>query len=61
MLRENCGVVGAFSLDQHNVIPIIIDCLRSLQHRGQEAWGIAIPNKETIQTTRSGFEICRSF
>jgi amidophosphoribosyltransferase len=49
MLRENCGVVGAFSLDQHNVIPIIIDCLRSLQHRGQEAWGIAIPNKEPFR------------
>lgn len=49
MLRENCGVVGAFSLDQHNVIPIIIDCLRALQHRGQEAWGIAIPNKEPFR------------
>src|SRR5574339_533859 len=49
MLSENCGVVGAFSLDHHNVIPIIIDCLRSLQHRGQEAWGIAIPNKEPFK------------
>lgn len=24
---------------------MVIDCLRALQHRGQEAWGIAIPNK----------------
>ncbi|MEM2856846.1 MAG: amidophosphoribosyltransferase [Candidatus Nitrosocaldaceae archaeon] len=45
MVRENCGVVAAFSLSNENVIPLIIDCLRALQHRGQEAWGIAIPNK----------------
>ena len=46
MVTENCGVVGVFSLDQHNVIPILIDSLRALQHRGQESWGIAIPNKK---------------
>ncbi|MDP2668021.1 MAG: amidophosphoribosyltransferase, partial [Nitrosopumilaceae archaeon] len=27
------------------VIPMIIDSLRALQHRGQEAWGIAVPKK----------------
>jgi len=46
MVKENCGVVGIFSLDGANVIPMIIDSLRALQHRGQEAWGIAIPKKE---------------
>ena len=46
MVKENCGVVGIFSLDGSNVIPMVIDALRALQHRGQEAWGIAIPNKE---------------
>jgi len=45
MVRENCGVVAAFSLDGKNVIPLVIDCLRALQHRGQEAWGVAIPKK----------------
>lgn len=45
MVHENCGVVGVFSLDGKNVIPFVIDMLRSLQHRGQEAWGIAVPNK----------------
>src|SRR5581483_61951 len=45
MVHENCGVVGAYSLDGSNVIPIIIDSLRALQHRGQESWGLAIPNK----------------
>jgi amidophosphoribosyltransferase len=45
LVHENCGVVGVFSLDGKNVIPFVIDMLRSLQHRGQEAWGIAVPNK----------------
>jgi amidophosphoribosyltransferase len=45
MVRENCGVVAIFSLDGKNVIPMVIDSLRALQHRGQEAWGIAIPKK----------------
>ena len=49
MVTENCGVVGVFSLDQHNVIPILIDSLRALQHRGQESWGIAIPNKKPFR------------
>ena len=49
MVKENCGVVGIFSLDGSNVIPMVIDSLRALQHRGQEAWGIAIPNKPPIK------------
>ena len=45
MVHENCGVVGIFSLSGHNVVPFVIDCLRSLQHRGQESWGFAVPVK----------------
>jgi len=45
MVKENCGVVGIFSRRGTNVIPMVIDSLRALQHRGQEAWGIAIPKK----------------
>lgn len=45
MVRENCGVVAIYSLDGKNVIPMIIDTLRALQHRGQEAWGLAIPKR----------------
>ena len=48
MVKENCGVVGIFSLDKINVIPMLIDSLRALQHRGQEAWGIAVPNKSPL-------------
>ena len=49
MVKENCGVVGIFSLDGINVIPMLIDSLRALQHRGQEAWGIAIPNRSPLK------------
>ena len=45
MIHENCGVVGIFSMDGINVIPFVIDCLRALQHRGQEAWGVAVPHR----------------
>ncbi len=49
MVKENCGVVGIFSLSGTNVVPMVIDALRALQHRGQEAWGIAIPNKPPLK------------
>src|SRR6185437_5658640 len=49
MVHENCGVVGIFSQGGYNVIPYLIDCLRALQHRGQESWGLAIPNKQPFR------------
>ena len=49
MVKENCGVVGIFSLTGTNVVPMVIDALRALQHRGQEAWGLAIPNKPPLK------------
>ena len=49
MVKENCGVVGIFSHNGINVIPMLIDSLRALQHRGQEAWGIAVPNKSPLK------------
>ena len=49
LVKENCGVVGIFSLTGTNVIPMVIDTLRALQHRGQEAWGLAIPNKAPLK------------
>lgn len=51
MVHENCGVVGIYSLDGSNVIPYLIDCLRSLQHRGQESWGLAVPRKQPYKKT----------
>lgn len=49
MVKENCGVVGIFSLGKTNVVPMAIDALRAMQHRGQEAWGIAVPNKAPLK------------
>ena len=45
MVKENCGIIGIYSMEGLNVIPLAIDALRALQHRGQEAWGIAVPGK----------------
>jgi amidophosphoribosyltransferase len=50
MVHENCGVVGFFSLDGHNVIPYVLDSLRALQHRGQESWGVAVPSKSPYKS-----------
>lgn len=47
--HDNCGVVGIFSMNKTNVVPMCIDALRALQHRGQEAWGIAVPNKKPLK------------
>ena len=41
--------MGIFSLTGTNVVPMVIDALRALQHRGQEAWGIAVPNKPPLK------------
>ena len=49
MVKENCGVVGIYSEGDVTVIPMVIDALRALQHRGQEAWGLAIPNKAPLK------------
>jgi amidophosphoribosyltransferase len=49
VVRENCGVVGVFSIDGHNAIPYVIDSLRALQHRGQEAWGLAVPKRDPLK------------
>src|SRR5919108_1057460 len=49
LVHDNCGVVGIFSLNGENVIPFVIDSLRALQHRGQEAWGLAVPGKSPFK------------
>ena len=48
-VKENCGVIGIYSKKNTNVIPMAIDALRALQHRGQEAWGIAVPHKDPLK------------
>jgi len=43
---EHCGVIGIHSLEKKNVVPILLAGLEALQHRGQESWGIAVPNHQ---------------
>lgn len=50
-LRENCGVMGIFSLSGYNTTPLLISGLEALQHRGQEAWGIAVNGHQTFKRT----------
>ena len=39
--REKCGIFGARSSADDNVVPKTLLGLEALQHRGQESWGIA--------------------
>jgi len=43
---EHCGVIGIYSLEKKNVVPMLLAGLEALQHRGQESWGIAVPNRK---------------
>ena len=51
-MQEHCGVIGIFSFEEHNIVPMLLLGLESLQHRGQEAWGIAVPGAPPFK--RSG-------
>jgi amidophosphoribosyltransferase len=41
MIKEHCGVVGAYFLNHKDPSQVIYNALISLQHRGQESFGIA--------------------
>ena len=59
MVKENCGVVGVFSNGDTNVIPMVLDALRALQHRGQEGEALAIiprPGGESDLISRSSLD-----
>jgi len=46
--REECGVVGVYSKLGKNVTPLIYRALYALQHRGQDAAGLALYSGEHI-------------
>ncbi len=41
-LKDHCGIIGIYSRKEQLVAERIIKGLSSLQHRGQESWGIAV-------------------
>lgn len=50
-MYEHCGVIGVFSFENDNVTPMLLMGLEALQHRGQEAWGIAVPKFQPFKRT----------
>lgn len=48
-LREACGIVAAHSERGIDVVPKILRALEALQHRGQESWGFAVPNRQVFK------------
>jgi len=48
-VKENCGIIGIYSLKGEPVAERIVKGLSALQHRGQESWGIAVPGEPIIK------------
>ena len=48
-LKEECGVFGIFTRNQHEIENHIYYGLYALQHRGQESAGMAVSDGETIR------------
>ncbi len=48
-IQEHCGVIGIFSFNEQNIVSMLIIGLEALQHRGQESWGISIPEVQPFK------------
>jgi amidophosphoribosyltransferase len=48
-MKEACGVVAAYSESGADVVPQILRGIESLQHRGQESWGIAVSGRPVFK------------
>jgi len=60
MLGENCGVTGAYTID--DIAPYLIyNSLVALQHRGQEACGIAVLKEREIIVEKNLGLVTNSF
>ena len=51
-LKEKCGVVGISSIVKQRVSESIYKALYTLQHRGQEAAGIAVLEGQEIKLVK---------
>jgi len=52
MIREACGIAGAYSSDNRDVSTLLFYLLYSLQHRGQESAGIATSCENSFITEK---------
>jgi len=62
-IREHCGVLGIYSSEGINITSMLVSGLQSEQHRGQESWGIAVPNMvyKKMGLVIEGFHADRDF
>jgi len=48
-MKEHCGVLAIYSMENKPVAERIVKGLAALQHRGQESWGIAVPGEPILK------------
>src|SRR5713101_1930803 len=48
-MKDHCGIIGIYSMKSQPVAERIVKGLSSLQHRGQESWGIAVHGQPTLK------------
>lgn len=60
-LREECGIFGMFTRNQHEIENHIYYGLYALQHRGQESAGMAISDGENIRHHRGMGLVAEAF
>ncbi|MFN3910257.1 MAG: amidophosphoribosyltransferase [Candidatus Anstonellaceae archaeon] len=53
ILKEECGVVAAFSFSKENIVLDVYNALISLQHRGQDSVGIASFDGKEIKSIKN--------
>ncbi len=48
-MKDHCGIIGVYSMKNQPVAERIVKGLSSLQHRGQESWGIAVQGQPILK------------
>src|SRR5437879_8130711 len=48
-MKEHCGVLAIYAIENRPVTERIVKGLAALQHRGQESWGIAVPGEPILK------------
>ncbi len=48
-MKDHCGIIGIYSMKNQPVAERIVKGLSSLQHRGQESWGIAVQGQPILK------------